>query len=142
MVCKAGSVKMAEGDLCTFDDLVDEDFNVDKYAEDQATKTRIERKITKLSMEIKSPPRPDNLTKDNIYVNMCCVFGVLAWMEDQKLLEVSKDIQSVSELDTSVTYANTSFSDAHLSNAQKYEKYLKMITPGESNLECGSSLIG
>ncbi len=141
-------IKMAENDLCTFEDLVDEDDRVEVYEDDTSKMEKIAKKITKISALIKSPPRDPELTSDNIYANMCCIYGVLAWMEKAKTfkeIETSKDVQSWTEGDRSRTYVKSTAStsqEADLSYDELYQKYLTLLSPGNDQLEIASTPYG
>lgn len=107
---------MAAGDLCTIEDIKNEDLllaGVDTY--DDAMGLKITQISTELLKKQKSDADPDDL-------KMCCVYGVLAWLEENKVTDYKGEVRSESEGDTSVSY-NTR--DSPLFQKQSYtEKYL------------------
>lgn len=111
--------------LCTVEDVVNEGHLTESQAD--LLSDSIEWKIEDLSEYLNSKKREDATEYD---LKMCCVYGVLLWLENNTLIQSTQPVISKTEGDISVTYANPSAQKTYShSYLDKYSEFYALITP-------------
>lgn len=118
------SVKNFDGvSLCSIDDVKNEG-GLSSDANDE----QIAYKIDNLSEYLLSEKSP---TATDYDLKMCCVYGVLAWLEAKKLIPTTRQAMSMTEGDTTQMFQQGGQTKNYVivSNEENYFLYLAKILP-------------
>jgi hypothetical protein len=127
-------------DLCDLDDIISEGL-----IEGTTLNETIANKISTLSDDIRFDTDDETLTSANRNAKRACIFGVLAWLEKQKMITSSRQTVLEREGNTEIQY-NTGATETtqyrkSLSYIDEYYKYLYRLMPytpvGSTLRRCG-----
>jgi hypothetical protein len=128
-------------DLCTVDDVINEG-----TIEGTALNDKIAWKIIDLSDDIRFESDDDTLTRANRDAKRACVFGILTWLEQKRLIASSRKAYQEREGQTMVSFEqragdpkDISQYAVHMSYSELFEKYMQRLvpyTPIGSKLPC------
>jgi hypothetical protein len=111
-------------DLCTIEQVKTESAG---RITDDSLDTEITYKITDLSEKILAID--SSLTTDDRTARMCCIYGVLGWLTNNKKISTNKEITSFKSGNFSVNYTKTSTEKEQNSDCENYYKLLGELKP-------------
>ena len=121
---------MADGDLCTVDDIINESLMTDKEA--TPLLNQIAWKITDISMYLKSDevagnPNLSSTNPDGSWSNAHegCKFGVLEWLESHGYVRKTEKI--VEQREGKVIQKFSEAEPDYLSYSEQYSKYKRLL---------------
>lgn len=113
-------------DLCTLSDIK---FYANKE-DDDTYDSRMAQMITEVTSDLST--NIASLVQSDPNARKCCIYAVLVWLEEDKILPSSRSMNQIKEGDISITYqpTRTGFSElVDMSNYEKYLYYLDKLTP-------------
>ena len=115
-------------DLCTYDEIKIESLGRIK---DDTLKDTINYKIRQLSQRIKDKAHNQELTREDSDANMACIYGVLAWLVQNKQIKENKKISSIKDSNFSINFTNSNTTEDNESTDCKiYKGLLLKLMPG------------